>query len=420
MSRLECWAAVRNFSKELVWMSVVALLLVSCGAAPELGSPGAPSTAVSVPTTAPAQITDAVPAAAADGQTVSVAVVDGAGEEPTGNTVSARMLVSGGRTITLAAQPFDGLGGSLLPWVIADASGSRVYYTTWEDRRDLDDADIRPGDVAGVPVIRKVELVEGQDEVFRRGAYAPAVAGDGRVAYVEDIDGVYRFSVDNPNRVIVVSPRGDEVWSTDNVSKYITMGWAGDVLIVYQTNEGGYLRILAFDGPGRSRILSEGGDVGAISPDGSELLIVEPNAAGSRFFVVNAADGLRQATLDAESAPELQSILAFHGGDWTGDRIVVPTGSGFVALVRGSESLTLEHVVDMQLEGFSTVRPHLDQTADGSTWMLVATVNGGTHSYTEVVCDLELTHCHTASEPMDPQTTATVGNPSKGLEYDLH
>lgn len=403
------------------------LLIVSCGAGPEaVSSTGAPTALsgpastqtligqVADPTVSPISPTDA-------GRSVSVQVTDGVAVEPSGKTVSAQRLVFAGRTVELAAQPGDGLAGSLVPWVVPDPSAERLYYTMWEDRQDLDvdtNPDLKIGDVGGVPVIRQVDLTDGTDTVFRRGSYSVAVASDGRVAYVEDLDGAYRFSVDNPNRVIVSTPAGDEVWSTDEVSKYFTMGWAGDVLIVYQTNEGGYLRILAFDGPGETRVLSEGGDVGAISPDGSEVLIIEPGDAGSRFLIVDPADGSLKAALGPDSEPQLESVGAFHGGDWTGHRIVVPyggryspTGGGIVSLTR-DEDFKLDRVVTLDIAGLSTVHPQMVLDPTGSVWMVVSTVESDTYSYVEVMCDLDARECRTVSDPMDPRTTAIVGNPS--------
>jgi hypothetical protein len=92
-----------------------------------------------------------------------------------------------------------------------------------------------------VPVIHRVDVAGGLDEVFRRGAYAAAVAVDGRVGYVLALDGAYWAGGSNATRVVVASPGGgtDEARSTDTDTWYITVGWAGNVLLAYEELEGG-------------------------------------------------------------------------------------------------------------------------------------------------------------------------------------
>jgi hypothetical protein len=64
------------------------------------------------------------------------------------------------------------------------------------------------GEAGGVPVIHRVDVAGGLDEVFRRGAYAAAVAVDGRVGYVLALDGAYWAGGSNATRVVVASPGG--------------------------------------------------------------------------------------------------------------------------------------------------------------------------------------------------------------------
>lgn len=354
-----------------------------------------------------------------DSRVVAITPVEDFRQSPPDRTVIDGVFLLGNDTVTLAYQPLDGLGGAFVPWVVPSADQTNVYYTMWEERRDLDT--LRPGEVGGIPVIRKFDLSTGEEQVWRRGAYAVAASLDGRVAFVQDLDGAYVFSEPNPNRVMVSTPDGaDEVWSTETDVTYITVGWAGETLIAYFVGQGEFVRTFAFDGPGERRLLSDGGTVGAISPDGTEVLIVETYHDGSKFAVKRVSDGVEVASLDpAEEG--LGVLFSAYGGDWRRDRIVLPAGRdsggqvtvGVVVLERNADSLALLKLAELPSLTYVPEWPRFRET--GVIWFRAAIPVDGSDRYIEVECDLETDSCRTVSPPVDMRTSAIVGNASRGV-----
>jgi len=321
------------------------------------------------------------------------------------------LTTADGAVIRLAYQPHDGLGGSLVPWVVPDERRSVIYYTTWLDREEGDWAELAEGTIAGVPVIRVVDTSTGNDEVFRTGAYAPAVSSDGRVGYVRDQDGAYRYSAPNPTRVVVATGSGvDEVWSSDGDPHYVTAAWAGDVLLVYRDDEDGHV-LLAFDGPSSSRVLGINGDIGAISPDGSEILLVQPGDGdkGSRFATVDVATGKTLASFEGDQ------LVGMYGGDWLGDTIVVPTNDG-IAVFTSRGDLALEQVLRPQLEGHVATYP-VRLVSETQAWVRLTILQHDVYSYVEAICTLGATSaCSSITDPLNPKQTVFVDNPSRGEE----
>jgi len=365
---------------------------------------------------------------------VSVPVVDGDVGDAVGDRVVERTLRLGDRTFTLAVEPAAILGNG--SEVVPDATGELVYYTTTEEPTDAATLNaLKPGEPAFVPVIRRVDLAGGGDEVFRVGGYAVTVAGDGRVGFVEDVDGVYVWGEQNPDRVVVSSPAGDEVWSTEEVPDYVdydTVGWAGDVLIVHQILEGTQRRVLAFDGPGEGRVLTEEGGMAAISPDGSEVLIEE--GYGSLLVVVDPRDGSRKAVLDpsvvrAAAASEFDGMsgekFLIGDGDWEGDRMVLSMGTGYVhengfaLLRRTGDGLSVDRIVFLPVKGIISVHG-IDLAADGGTVSMQVTTDRLSGRQTiyeafDVVCDLgdvAAPECRKRPPVANANAGAPVGNPS--------
>jgi hypothetical protein len=330
-----------------------------------------------------------------------------------------------GEAVVLAESPRDPLSGSFVPWAVPTSDGGTIYYTAWTQEADLDELDV--GDPGGVPVIRRVDS-SGDDSLFRSGAYAPAAARDGRVAYVQDLDGVYLYSVPNPNQIRVVSADGasDEVWSEDKEARYVTVGWAGGTLLAYEIDEGEYVRTYAFDRPDKSRLLSDGGVVGAISPDGEWVLLVETGdpGKGSQFLVVRIADGetVGPIYLSTDDGP----LNGTYQGDWTGDTIVIGPGAGngvdtpyvlgYAVLHFDGEQLTVDRFVSMELVEDLVSLEYPRFTPSGDVWMrLTGSAGGAGFGYQDVICSEDAVSCQPVSEltPIS-ETAAIVDNKSGG------
>ncbi len=349
-----------------------------------------------------------------------IPVQPGETDMPAAGMTTERRIQINDEMVELAYLPVDGLGGSLVPWVVPAPGAGTVYYTTWEDEFDL--SGLLPGDVGGVPVIRRFDVRAKTDTLWRMGAYAPAVTVDGKVGFVEDLNGAYNFSVPNPNRVIVANSDGpDEVWSTDTETAYVTVAWANDSLIVYTVGEGEYLQVFAFDGPDRRRLLSDGGMVGAISPDGSEILIVEVAETGSRFTLTRVSDGAKLAVFDPADAG-MGPVFSSYGGDWVDDTIVLPAANGdsgetevgLLLLTRTPASLVVDRFVGLSMGGLDYVPEWVSVTDSGGLIMRATIDSGGQDQHVEIGCNLETNSCSTVSSSADIRSSAIVRNPSRG------
>lgn len=394
--------------------SGVLLVVVACGE-PTVVAPAAPTLTVEASTPAPAVDSSNRGSTPDSRGALRIDVMEDGLPVASGRFAAGKQVLVSGRVVEFRQHPGDGLGGSLVPSAVATSDGAFVYYTTWGGTlANLDK--LAPGDVGGTLQIRRIDSVSGVDEEWRSGAYGIALAPDGRVAYSQDLDGVYRHSVPNPSKVVVAGPEGDEVWSTETDVRYVTMGWAGDTLIAYRVGEGEYLQTYAFDGPGMSRLLSDGGSVGAISPDGSLVLLIEHRGSGSEFVIKRVSDGAIVNVLDT-NAEELGPFFGIYGGDWKDDSIVLVAsgdfGAGAVLLSWRNESLLVERLFLPRLDGFDSVNAGVEFTETGGVLLQFVRFTRGKYVYVNVVCEPERNQCR-GSAPIDPTTAFVFTNPSRG------
>jgi hypothetical protein len=389
------------------------LVVVACGE-PTVVAPAAPTAGVETGTSEP-MVDSSNRGSTPDSRRLRIDVEEDGLPVAIGRFAAGKQVLVAGRVVEFRHHPGDGLGGSFVPSVVATSDGTFVYYTTWAGTlANLDK--LAPGDVGGTLQIRRIDAVSGVDEEWRSGAYGIALAPDGRVAYSQDLDGVYRHSVPNPSQVVVAGPEGDEVWSTETDARYVTMGWAGDTLIAYRVGEGEYLQTFAFDGPGSSRLLSDGGSVGAISPDGSLVLLIEHRGSGSEFITKRVSDG---ATLDvlASDTEELGPFFGIYGGDWKDDSIVLVAsgdfGAGAVLLSWRNQSLVVERLLLPRLDGFDSVNAGVEFTETGGVLLQFVRFTSGKYVYVNIVCDPERNRCR-GSAPIEPTTAFVFTNPSRG------
>jgi hypothetical protein len=220
----------------------------------------------------------------------------------------------------------------------------------------------------------------------------------------------------------------DEVWSTEDDIRYVTVGWAGEVLVAYQVLEGEYVRTVAFYGPGRSRLLSEGGMVVAISPDGSKVLLIEQEN-WTHFVVEDVSDGavLWSGELDTPLGP----VNGIYGCDWDGDRIVVVPGAGdgssypyvfgFAILRFDDGALSLERFVVVPgetagLRLISLMTPRF--TTDGGVRLQASALDDkGKQWFWDMVCDPAAAACAPVTPRRDTYlAVAEVNNWSGGVQ----
>lgn len=348
---------------------------------------------------------------------VSITVAEEAVGPDTMNMVTNREVVVDKETLQLVYQPRDGLGGSLVPWAVPGPDNA-VFYTMWEDAADIDQ--LGPGEVGGVPVIRRVGA-DGTDEVWFRGGYSPAVSRTGEVAYAQDSDGSYLAHVPNPSHLVVADTSDHHtVWSEAEDTKYVPAAWAEATLLAYTLGEGEHTQIWAFDGPADSRLLSDGGLVGAISPDGGTVLIVEPLDSGHELALKRVSDGKELARLDPQSVG-IGDVFIGNGGDWFDEQIVIPAGRvdgqhsdvGLMVLSAGGSSLRFERLVSLQ-PNFEFIPEWGHFLPDETMWTRATIQVGDEYRYVGVQCDYGTETCATTSKPTAVTEAAVFFNPSKG------
>lgn len=252
-------------------------------------------------------------------------------------------------------------------------------------------------------------------------ARPPAVSVEGAVAYVEDLDGAYRGDVANPSRIVVVEPDGTSVpWTRGADVTYVTAAWAGSTLLAYTVGEGEHLSVLAFDGSGEARVLSEDGAIGAISPDGVFVVTTEPGPYGQAISLMRVSDGTVLDRLEAFG--ELGEMYLSYGGDWRDGLVVLPAGRtapgrsevGLLLLSVDGHELMVERFVafDHPEIGYIPDWPHFID--DRRVWARASTTVGRDELYVGVECDLVELRCSTTSEPTAPANAAVARNLSRG------
>jgi hypothetical protein len=282
-------------------------------------------------------------------------VVDSGLAAPPARFVRGDGLYDGkGAKQRLEAPVSGALMGPLSPVAVASPDGSSVAYSAWHELRSVDSAlsfsaqRIRPGDALAVPSLRVADD-EGHDFLVARGAYSAAWRTDGALAYVQGVEPSFRAGEIYDGRVYVRRGiHGPAVEWTTEPARYVVYAWAGERLLLYRIGAGESLELLVADGPGRVRPFADGSAV-AVSPDGTRVAVLSPDAASIR--VLDVASGREQAWLDVTtSSPALRWIG--YSGSWTRDRVVAPASSGLAVFRVGQESIQLEQALSLSQAEF--------------------------------------------------------------------
>jgi hypothetical protein len=244
------------------------------------------------------------------------------------------------------------LTGSLVP-VAVDSRGGETVYSSWQQVSSPKPSDpkagtgqgVKPGDVVGIPSLR-VMSKSGADRLLERGAYAPAVSRDGRLAYAKGSGDEVRQDQDYLSSIMVRSPINGpaEAW-TDADAVYFPFGWAGSTLLAYrQVEDSEAVDLYALSGPGKRRLLAPEAFVIAVSPNGSRVLAT---IARRTVAIIDVASGGIESSISldggASSAGPMPSALMYNGS-WVGNRAVANSDVGLVVLDTGG-TLRIESVL---------------------------------------------------------------------------
>jgi hypothetical protein len=283
----------------------------------------------------------------------------------------------GKRALELAAPPVAPLAGWLTPAGVPSPDGRYLAYNAWEELRRDDpalswaDQGIQPGDALATPSIRLYDEATGDDAMLEDGAFSLAWRADGALAYFKGAEPDYRAGVPYIGDVFVRPSRNAEPvkWSPER-ARYIVVGWAGHTLVGYREREGEALDVVAFDEPGRMRILAPSAGLVAISPDGARALVEQGPAEGRpNVRILEIASGAVVARLDLTRVDPAVGAVGYSG-DWEGDRVVASSVSGLALFRLGPKAIRLEHAMRVQGPGLSEPR------FDNATAHVVAWASG--------------------------------------------
>jgi len=196
------------------------------------------------------------------------------------------------------------------------------------------------------PAVIVQDLQSGRRQVLRR-ACRPAWSRDGRLAFIRS-SGHFKAYAGQPAGVLCVRDRDGHVTRWSARSHWGQIAWAGARLIV----DGG--RLVAFDAPGRARVLRRRPTrLAAVSPDGSRLLINAPlpGTSTAELKLISVADGRTLSVARVDNGQTTVSDAA-----WTGSHIVGVAGSEPGGATHPRTALVAMHVTPDRL--------HVDRVLD--------------------------------------------------------
>ena len=282
--------------------------------------------------------------------------------------------------VELASPPVAPLAGWLTPPGAPSPDGSYLAYNTWKELRRDDpalswaDQGIEPGDPLATPSIRLYRLASGEDAVLEDGAFSLAWRADGALAYFKGAERDYRAGVPYAGDVFVRATPGAQAvrWSATR-ARYVVVCWAGRTLVGYREREGEALDVVAFDEPGRMRILARDAGLVAVSPDGRRAFVEQGPAQGRpNVRILEIASGAVVARLDLTGVdPGVGTID--YSGDWRGDRVVASSASGLALFRVAAKAIRLERAIRVQ--GPSLSEPRFADARHVTAW--ASTRRGG-------------------------------------------
>lgn len=342
-----------------------------------------------------------------------------------GRAKGGQFSVGGGDEVVAA------LTGSLTPTAVEVGDGGSVVYSAWRQISQPKRSDPKTGTGQGVDVGSPIGIpslrmwdASGKDKLLETGAYSPAVARDGQLAYVRGDTNVVRQNVAYTGKVVVGDPEGGGqpvVWTAAS-ARYFPYAWAGSTLLVYKALPGSEAADLyALEGPGKERLLAPEAFLIALSPDGSRVLVT----VGRRMVeIVRVRDGAIEASMpldgDGVAAPDSPTTphALMFSGSWYGDRVIANSDVGLVVLnVR--DGIKIESVFDTSSFPTGLAEPTLVDDTHFIAWANLGARPGPeatdepAYENALVECDLSALSC-TVGTPAPGRTwTRWVTNPSR-------
>jgi len=335
--------------------------------------------------------------------------------------------VEGARSAALAGTAASPLSGWISPVAVPTADGDQLVYSTWRELRHQDPKlswskqGIHPGDALGKPTLWIHDFESGRNKEVDANSFSAAVRSDGAIAYVRGTD-VYRAFTNYTGEIVVRSSVAAQpvVWSA-KPAEYITAAWAGNTLLAYRVGEGEQLDVLAFDGPGKQRLLMADANVVAVSPDGTLAFLANEADIPGSVSVVSVADGTILETLDLGSLN--QGILwAAYGGSWSGDLVAAPTNTGVALFDVANGAISLKELLKTDPNAFADgiVEPQFS----GDTQHIIARGDAPTgnttapdeDSTTALECDLATAVCLARTTDPGRAWLHPAYNPSRPLK----
>jgi hypothetical protein len=297
-------------------------------------------------------------------------------------SVGANVFGLGDEPVRLAAPPVAPLAGWLTPAAVPSPDHRYLAYNAWHELRPDDpalswsDQGIERGDALATPSIRLYDTAARTDAPLEEGAFSLAWRTDGALAYFKGTERDYRAGVMYEGDILVRPSLGAEPvkWSSGQ-ARYIVAGWARGTLIAYREREGEALDVLAFDGPGRMRVLAPDSALVAISPDGRQTFVEQGPAQGRPTVrVLDVASSKQVARLDLTRVDPALGAVGYTG-DWRGDRILASSASGLAVFRVGPKTIALEQALRVKSPGLS--EPRFADASQRHVLAWASTASGG-------------------------------------------